>query len=125
MNESTLHKARWPWPGRCAVCGAWGWLKAWDGGLQGRVCTGCFDHVVGAEAALASQGLVCLARAAAMRRERANGGAWRPWMKLGALWALWGSGVTRPLEELKEGRLSPEQRARHEFFLYALLIRHF
>jgi hypothetical protein len=111
MSESILHKARWPWPGRCAVCGAWGWLKAWDEGLQGRFCTGCFDHVVDAEAALASQGLVCLARAAAARRQgRAHGDTWYHWLELGALWALWGSGVAWPLEEGMEGPLSPERR---------------
>jgi hypothetical protein len=68
MSQCLLPKARWPWPGRCAVCGAWGWLKAWDEGLQGRICSGCFDYVVAAEAALASQGLVCRARAAAAAR---------------------------------------------------------
>jgi hypothetical protein len=125
MSESILHKARWPWPGRCAVCGTWGWLKAWDEGLQGRFCAGCFDPVVDAEAALAGQGLVCLARAAAMRRGRANGGARCHWRSLGALWALWGAGVARPLEGQKEGLLSPEHRARHELFLYALLIQRF
>jgi hypothetical protein len=125
MNESVLHKARWPWPGRCAVCGTWGWLKAWDEGLQGRVCTGCFDHVVDAEAALADQGLVCLARAAAMRRGRPGRGARRHWISLGAFWALWGSAAARPLGGRKEGLLSPEPRARHELFFYALLIQRF
>jgi hypothetical protein len=102
-----LHKARWPWPGRCAVCGAWGWFQAWDEGLQGRFCTDCFDHVVDAEAALASQGLVCRARAAAARRP---GEVWPPWMELGALRALWGGGVAWPWEAAKEGPLSPERR---------------
>jgi hypothetical protein len=92
---------------------------------QGRVCTGCFDHVVDAEAALAGQGLVCLARAAARRRGRANRGARRHGMSLGVHWALWGSGVARPLEGRKEGLLSPEHRARHELFFYALLIQRF
>ena len=110
MSESILHKARWPWPGRCAVCGAWGWLPAWDEGLQGRFCTGCFDHVVDAEAALASQGLVCLARAVAARRQRpADGDDWHHWLEHVALWALWGGGVA-PLWEGKEGPLSPERR---------------
>ena len=111
MNESILHKARCPWPGRCAVCGTWGWLQAWDEGLQGRVCTGCFDHVVDAEAALAGQGLVCLARAATARRHRrANGDAWRHWLELGTLWALWGGRVVWPWEEGKEGPLGPVRR---------------
>lgn len=108
MSESILHKARWPWPGRCAVCGAWGWLKAWDEGLQGRFCTGCFDHVVAAEAVLAGQGLVSsVCAAAAHRQRRADTDAWRHWMELGALWVLWGSGVAWPPPE---GPLSPKRR---------------
>jgi hypothetical protein len=113
MSESTFHKALWPWPGRCAVCGRWGWLQAWDEGLQGRFCTDCFDHVVDAEAALASQGLVCLARAVAARRQRRiTGDTGRHWVERGALWALWGSGVVWPwpCEEGMEGPLSPERR---------------
>jgi hypothetical protein len=111
MSQCLLPKARWPWPGRCAVCGAWGWLQLWDEGLQGRFCTDCFDQVVDAEAALASQGLVCLARAATARRPgRANGGTGHPWLELGALWALWGGGVAWPWEAGKGGPLSPERR---------------
>lgn len=110
MSASIIRRARWPWPGRCAVCGAWGWLKAWDEGLQGRFCSACFDQVIDAEAALAGQGLVCLARAAAAtRRGQAHGENWRRWMELAALWALWGSGRAWDSGEGKEGPLSPER----------------
>lgn len=111
MGKPLLRKSRWPWPDRCVVCGAWGWLPAWDEGLQGRFCTGCFDHVVDAEEALAGQGLVCLARAAtARRRGRASRDPWRHWLELGALWALWGGGVAWPWGERKEGPLGPVRR---------------
>ena len=107
MNESILHKARWPWPSRCAVCGRWGWLQGWDEGLQGRVCPGCFEHVVEAEAALASQGWVCQARAVAARR---HGEVWPHGRELGALGVLWAGGVAWPWEAGKAGPLSPEGR---------------
>ena len=54
----SISKAAYAGLGHCAVCGVWTKLEMWDEGLNGRFCSGCFDHVVDAEGLLASQGLV-------------------------------------------------------------------
>jgi hypothetical protein len=55
--RSSITKAAYSGLGHCSVCGQWTRLEMWDGGLNGRFCSDCFDHVVDAEQLLASQGL--------------------------------------------------------------------
>jgi hypothetical protein len=57
MNNS-ISKAAYSGLGHCSVCGLWTKLEMWDDGLNGRFCSGCFDHVVDAQQLLASHGLV-------------------------------------------------------------------
>jgi hypothetical protein len=55
--RSSISRSPYPGKGSCAVCGRWTELEMWDDGLNGHFCAECFDYVVDAEEALASQGL--------------------------------------------------------------------
>jgi hypothetical protein len=54
--SNSISRAPYPSQGFCGVCGRWAELELWDEGLNSRFCTDCFDYVVDAEEALASQG---------------------------------------------------------------------
>jgi hypothetical protein len=56
MSNSII-RAPYPSQGFCGICGRWAELDLWDEGLNSRFCIDCFDYVVDAEEALASQGL--------------------------------------------------------------------